>query len=70
MIRLILRMGLAGAALFAGTALAHAQSARPDGPPVAVEVLPVPNDQGRSLDVPDTPPPPVVPAPDDDSDED
>ncbi len=70
MMRLMLQMSLAGAALFAGASLSHAQSVPPAGPPVAVEVMPVPNDDGRSADVPATPPPPAVPAPDDDSDED
>ncbi len=63
MMRLMLRTCLAGAALFTGALLAHAQSVPPAGPPVAVEVMPVPNDDGRSMDVPATPPPPAVPAP-------
>ncbi len=63
MMHIILRTGLAGAALLAGGLLAHAQSLPPPGPPA--ESVP---DQG--YDMPATPAPPAVPAPDDDSDVD
>lgn len=70
MMRLMLKASVAGAALFAGASLAHAQSVPPAGPPVGAEVAPAPADPGGSIDNPTPPPPPVVLAPDDDSDED
>ncbi len=63
MLSLMIRTSLAGAALFAGALLAHAQSA----PPPA-EAAPIPDDQGGYA-VPAPPAVPAVPAPDDDSDE-
>jgi hypothetical protein len=64
MIRLMLQTSLAGAAIFAGALLAHAQPVPPAGPPA--QATPIPDDRGGSVDIPATPPPPVLPAPDDD----
>jgi hypothetical protein len=66
MMRLMIRTSLAGAALFAGSLLAHAQSLPPPEPPA--EAAPIPNDEG--YEVPAMPNPPAVPAPDSDADED
>lgn len=64
--RLIVRTGLAGAALFAGSLLVYAQSSPPPEPPT--EAALIPNDEGYSVDLPARPTPPAIPAPDDDSD--
>ncbi len=61
----ILRTVIMAAALAAGATLVHAQPAPPPAPPA--EVVPAPDDEGRSVDVV---PAPVLPAPDDDANDD
>jgi hypothetical protein len=68
MLRFMLRTSLAGAAIFTGAMLAHAQTVPPAGPPA--EAAPVPGDQGMSIDPPAMPGAPATPMPEDDADED
>jgi hypothetical protein len=64
--RLMLRIGLSGAALIAAGLLTYAQPLPAPKPPA--ETAPVKNDEGYSVDVPTRPPPPAVPVGEDNTD--